>query len=282
MFNFLHTFHPTPVLISLGIIQIRWYGLFIVIGALLAMTVALKLAKHYNIKTDTMIDLSFYLILFGIIGARIYDDLLEVQYYIHHPLQTVEIWKGGLAIHGGIIAGAIVLYFFAKKQTKINKQSTWANFWMFSAIAVTVLPLAQAIGRWGNYFNQELFGRPTNLPWGIPIDIANRPWQYISSNFFHPTFLYESIGNLIIFLILLAINIYIIKKKQFTTYYYQLCVAAYLIGYSILRFSLEFIRIDWAPAWLGLRAPQWASLVLIVVSIAIVLLPKFKKRDSLN
>jgi phosphatidylglycerol:prolipoprotein diacylglycerol transferase len=244
------------------------------LGAVAAMCVAIKLASYYKIEKDTVIDLAFYLILFGILGARVYAIFLELPYYIEHPLQTLEIWKGGLAIHGGIISGALVVYFFAKKK-KIN-------FWLLSSLVVTVLPLAQTIGRWGNYFNQELFGLPTNLPWGIPIDILNRPVDYISFEYFHPTFLYESIGNLIIFLILIIINYYFIKKNIKNTNCYMLLVTCYLSAYSLLRFSLEFIRIDHTPTFFNLRTPQIASLLIIIIVIITIILPKYKKRDSLN
>lgn len=271
---FLHTFDPQPILISFGFIQIHWYGLFIVFGALSAIGTTIKLALYYDIKKEKIIDLAFYLIILGIIGARIYHVFLEFPYYISYPLDIFKVWQGGLAIHGGIIAGVIFLYFYARRQ-KIN-------LWLYASIAVPGLALAQAIGRWGNYFNQELFGRPTNLPWGIPINVINRPLEYISAEYFHPTFLYESIGNLIIFAILIALHIYTIKKKKIKIYFYKLQVASYLILYSILRFSTEFIRIDPTPEILGLRFPQIASLILIIVSINILLLPKLKKRDNLN
>ncbi len=272
--NFLHSFEPNPILISFGFIKIHWYGLFVVLGILACIGVAIKLAGYYKIKKDKVIDLAFYLIILGIIGARIYHVFLELPCYLQYPLDIFKVWQGGLAIHGGIIAGVIFLYFYARKY-KIN-------LWLYAAITVPGLALAQAIGRWGNYFNQELFGLPTSLPWGIPINLMNRPLEYISAEYFHPTFIYESIGNLIIFAILIALHIYIIKKKIFKTYSYKLIAMSYLILYSILRLSTEFIRIDRTPELLGLRLPQVVSIIIIIVSIIILLLPKLKKRDTLN
>lgn len=257
MINFLHNFHPQSILISIGLIDIYWYGFFILVGAILALLITIKLASYHKIDKEVVVDLAFWLILGGIIGARIYHVFLELPYYISNPIDIFKIWQGGLAIHGGIIAGLTIIWFFAKK----NK----INFWLITALITPGLALAQAIGRWGNYFNQELFGLPTSLPWGIPIDIINRPLEFLSSQYFHPTFLYESIGNLIIFTILISIHIWIIKKPSVNRY--SLCVISYAILYSILRFSTEFIRIDSTPVIYGWRWPQIASIIIILVSI---------------
>jgi len=258
MFNFLHTFNPSPILATVGPINIYWYGFFILLAALAALAVSLYLAKLYNIKTDIIIDLAFWLIIGGLIGARLYDVLLELPYYLANPLDIFKVWQGGLAIHGGIIGGGLALYFYVKKYNY--------NFWQLSAIAVTVLPLGQAIGRLGNYFNQELFGYPTDLPLGIPIDMVHRPWQYFDYNYFHPTFLYELIGNLIIFLILFILHYLYIKKNKTNAFYLVLLVLYFLL-YSFLRFFLEFIRIDATPVIFGLRFPQIISLLIIFLSL---------------
>ena len=305
MINFLHTFHPEPILISLGPVNIYWYGFFILLGALAAISVTIKLASYYNIDKNIIIDLAFWLIIGGIIGARIYHVLLELPYYINHPLNIFKIWQGGLAIHGGIIAGIIIIWIFASRWPLVSDlrhpydfkrkecgssedaaasaADHWSNFWLLTALLTPGLALAQAIGRWGNYFNQELFGLPTGKAWGIPIDIVNRPIEYITSGFFHPTFIYESLGNLFIFIILIAIHVWIIKNKKNTTSY-KLQATSYLILYSILRFSLEFIRIDATPEFLGLRWPQVISLFIILVSLIFLaltlLLPKLK--NSVN
>ncbi len=267
--NFLHTFHPNPILISLGPINIYWYGFFIVLGTLTAIFITLKLADYYKIKKETIIDLAFWLIINGVIGARLYHILLELQYYLSNPLDVIKIWQGGLAIHGAILAGIIVIWRFSKKHQY--------NFWLLSSIIVPGLALAQAIGRWGNYFNQELFGKPTKLAWGIPIDLANRPIEYISNEFFHPAFLYESIGNLLIFFILISIHIWIIRKNKKKNYSYFLArqslgdggllLTSYFLLYSILRFFIEFIRLDPTYVILGLRFPQIVSLLIIFASI---------------
>lgn len=255
--NFLHTNIPQAILISLGPVNIYWYGVFIVTGLLLAMLTAFKLARYYNIKKDIIVDLSFWLIVGGIMGARLYHVGLEFSYYLENPLEIFKIWHGGLAIHGGIAAGIIIILIFSLKH-KIN-------FWLIGSIIVPGLALAQALGRWGNYFNQEIFGRQTDMPWGIPIEIAKRPAEYAIYDYFHPTFLYESIGNILIFAALIYFHVWIIKNKKFNNFYYTLCASVYLILYSVLRFSLEFVRIDRTPEILGLRFPQVVSIFIIIL-----------------
>ncbi|MEK7203334.1 MAG: prolipoprotein diacylglyceryl transferase [Patescibacteria group bacterium] len=271
MINFFHTFHPTPILASFGCVVIHYYGLFIMLGFLAAMAVILVLAKHQRIKQELIIDLAFWLLIFGIVGARLYHVFLELPFYIEQPLNIFKIWNGGLAIHGVIIAGALVVYWFSKKHR--------LNFWQLTTITVIGLPLAQAIGRWGNYFNQELFGWPTNLPWGIPIDQINRPWQYLNYNYFHPAFLYESIGDLIIFAILIVLYLFLFKKQQsslqetlprlekLTATNCNMCVISYAIMYSTLRFFMEFIRIDTTLMIFNLRFPQLISLLIFLMAI---------------
>jgi len=263
MINFLHTYHPVSILFSFFNINIHYYGLFVVLGILASIVVILILNKRQQIDLNIIIDIIFWLLIWGIIGARLYHIFLELPFYLNHPLNIFKIWNGGLAIHGAIIAGIFVIYWFSKKRQ--------LNFWQLSAIVAISVPLAQAIGRWGNYFNQELFGKPTILPWGIPIDPINRYVPYLNYNYFHPTFLYESIGNLIIFTILIILHFALFKKQtdnqKLINKNYKLCVAGYAIMYSILRFSLEFLRIDTTPIIYNLRFPQYVSLSIFFVAV---------------
>lgn len=265
MIGFLHNFLPEPIFFTLGPLSLRWYGLMIVLGALCAFLVALNLARKYQIKKDAVFDLTFWLIIFGILGARLYDVFLELPYYLKYPQKIFFFWEGGLAIHGAIIAGILVIYFFSKK-IKLN-------FWKLSALTVTVLPLAQAIGRFGNYFNQELFGKPTTLNWGIPIALNYRPLAYLEYSHFHPTFLYESLGLIIIFGLLLILNKKYFRKNKDCPNFFKFLTLIYLISYSVLRFSLEFIRIDKTPLFLNLRWPQIISLIIIIISIILIIYP---------
>ncbi|KKQ53898.1 MAG: Prolipoprotein diacylglyceryl transferase [Candidatus Falkowbacteria bacterium GW2011_GWC2_38_22] len=270
MFNFLHTYNPESILINIGPIKIYWYGFFIVSGILLGMIVIFKLADKYKVSKETIIDSVFYLIIAGIIGARAYHVLLEPSYYFANPLSVFKVWEGGLAIHGAIIAGLITTWFFAKKYC--------LDLWQLFAIYVPGLALGQAIGRWGNYFNQELYGTPTSLPWGIPIEPINRVNNYFDMYFFHPTFLYESIGSLLIFAILIYLHSWILKKEKPN---YKIIVYSYLFLYSILRFSLEFIRIDPTPEFIGLRWPQIISLIIIAI-ISTLFLKNYKTKNPLK
>jgi phosphatidylglycerol---prolipoprotein diacylglyceryl transferase len=271
MFNFLHNFSPTPVLISFGSLHVYWYGLFIVLGVLAALTVTLKLAKKFGLSPNKIFDLSFYAIIAGIIGARLYHVALEWPYYSQNLWNIFKVWQGGLAIHGGLIGGLLVVLYFCWKE-KIN-------FWLIAAIFSPGIVLGQAIGRWGNYFNQELFGTPTGLPWGIPIDLINRPVNYISAEFFHPTFLYEFLGDLAIFLILLFLVLKFLKKGWKN---YKIIFLLYLILYSTLRFFMEFLRTDTTAYLFGFRWPQIFSLAVIVISIILIFLPKIKKGEALS
>jgi len=274
MINWLHNFNPQALLVSFGPFHIYWYGLFMVSGILIALGTSSILAKYYKIKADTLLDLAFWLIINGLIGARLYDVLLELSYYKSNPLDIFKIWQGGLAIHGAIIAGLITTYFFARKH-KIS-------LWTLSALIVPGLALAQAIGRWGNYFNQELFGLPTSLPWGIPISILNRPIAYLDYDYFQPTFLYESLGCFVIFIILISFSIYLIKTKKINDYYCIWVSSLYMILYSILRFSLEYIRADVTPIIFHMRWPQVISLIIILASLGLLIFNSHGKKEKEN
>ena len=249
---------------NLGPLQINWYGFFVALGMLIALFLILKIGEKRKIKKEFLLDLFFWTIIFGVLGARLYDVILELPFYLKNPGQIIKIWEGGLAIHGGIIAGLLVFIFFAKK-TKIS-------FWKLGAISVPGLALAQAIGRFGNYFNQELFGLPTNLPWGIPIAQINRPLEFINETYFQPTFIYESLGSLIIFAILIFISYRQLKSEEEKKHRFDiLLVTLYMLLYSILRFSLEFIRIDYSPLIFNLRTPQVISLIMAISAIFIII-----------
>lgn len=263
MLSFWPNFYPQPILFSFGPIHIYWYGLIMVLAITAGLGVTLKLAKNYNLKAENIFDLGFWLIIGGLIGARLYDVGLNLPYYLTRPLDIIKIWQGGLAIHGAIIAGLIVIWVFAIR-LKIN-------FWKLSSLIVPGLALGQTIGRWGNYFNQELFGQPTNLPWGLPIAALNRPTTYANSQLFHPTFLYESLLCFFIFLILAAMNARAIKKNYLNSRFFIWSTASYVILYSIVRFMLEFIKIDVTPQIIGLRWPQIISLLLIISSLLILI-----------
>lgn len=265
MFSWLHNFLPSSILISFGPITIYWYGLLVVLGIVSALFLILFLAKRFKIDSEKIWDLSFYLVLFGLIGARVYEVFLEAPYYFSHPEQILKIWEGGLAIHGGIIAGLLTLIWFIKKHQ--------LDFWKVAAIITPGLAIGQAIGRFGNWFNQELFGKPTNLPWGIPIEIGLRPLEHLNKDFFHPVFFYES---LCLFLITAILVFILIKQKTSLSKNISMLVVAIYLGLSSLtRFLLEFIKADETPTIFNWRWPQIISFAIIVVAIFI-----FKKSKN--
>ncbi len=252
MFYFLHNFIPSSILWQAGPLTIRYYGLVLLLAMIAAILLSIKIASWYQIQKEKIIDLAIYLIIGGLIGARIYEIFLEFSYYQNNPLAIFKVWQGGLAIHGGIIGGFIALYLFSHD----NKISLLK----LSALVVPGLALGQAIGRWGNWFNQELFGLPSALPWSIPISPVNRPSNYLNFNFFHPTFLYESLACLV----LAALLFYFAWRWRKNEKNQKFIVIIYLSSYAFIRFMLEFIKIDETPVWLGLRWPQIASLLMII------------------
>jgi len=274
MINFLHTFNPQPILFQLGFLKIHWYGVFIVLGIACGLFVVLKLAKKVSVSSDEIFDLGFYAIIFSLIGARVYAVFLELDFYLSHPFEIIAVWHGGLAIHGAIIGGVstVLVYCYFKKKF----------FWLFADLVAPALALGQAIGRFGNYFNQELFGGPTNLPWGIPIALQNRPEQFLNFQYFHPTFLSESVLNFFNFCFLVFLFLVIKGKYKVLGIKYQgVIFLVYLINYSLIRICMEILRQDPTPEFFGVRLPILVSL-LIIISSATFIIFKLKKPNFLN
>jgi phosphatidylglycerol:prolipoprotein diacylglycerol transferase len=243
----------------------------IAIGAFLGFIALLSIAKRYGLKKDDIYDLTFYLIIFGLIGDRLYYVLYAWHYYSQNLWDILKIWEGGLAIHGAMIAGILVIYFYGRKH-KIN-------FWLLLDIFIIALPLAMAFGRWGNYFNQELFGRPTGLAWGIPILPEKRPPEFVNNNYFHPTFLYECLWNLFIFFVLYSWHKFRLKNKNPEQIQGLGNIAlAYFILYSVGRFFNEFLRLDYSPYFLGLRWAQFFSLLIIGSCLLIFIFRLYRQR----
>lgn len=256
MLSWLHNFIPDATLFVWGPFTIRWYGLFVVLGIVAGFNLSLYLAKKFQKNSEHLWDLFFYLVLFGLVGARVYEIFLEWPYYRENLWQIPQIWQGGLAIHGALIAGVLTLLVWTIKHKE--------NFWFWVAILSPGFSLGQALGRFGNWFNQELFGRPTNAPWGIPIEAAHRPELYQNAEFFHPTFLYESLGLICLTIVLVLL---LKSQKDLSQKRSLLVVTVYLVGAALLRFFLEFIKIDKTPLILGWRWPQVFTLLIITIAI---------------
>ena len=275
---FLYSYHPTPILFNLGFAQIRWYGLLITISIVISFFIAKKLFKKYDLQEKILYDLGFYLVIFGLIGARLGHVLYQLSYYLNHPLEIIQIWKGGLAIHGAVIAGILVTWIYFKKyKEKLN-----LNFLLLLDILAPLVILSQAIGRWGNYFNQELYGLPLNTWWSIPINYINRLPGYESFQFFHPIFLYESLWCLLVFMLLIYLHKLRLSHTQGNCpLFFGSITILYLFLYSIQRFLIGFLRIDPQIIYLNLRLDQWFSLILIILSFVIFFTIKKSKNSPI-
>lgn len=256
--NFLHTYNPEPIALTIGFLDIFWYGIIIAGAVLIGFIITLQLAKKRQVNANHIYNLLFWIIIFGLIGGRIGHIIGEWAYYRTSPAAIIKIWDGGLAIHGVILASALTAYIYGRAKR--------ISFWKFSDLIIVSLPLMQSIGRWGNYFNQELFGKPTNAAWGIPIDIAKRPAGFEQYTYFHPVFLYESLLMLVVFIIMIVLfRKGDMKIGQLTLLYF--------IVFSSIRFSLDFFKIDMLAIG-PLLLTQWLSIVLFIGAMAIWLWSK--------
>lgn len=245
------------------------------LGAVLGYLLVRRLAQGAGIDPEQITDLTLWLMLFGFLGARLYHVLNEPAYYAANPLEIFAIWNGGLAIHGGIAAGVIVIWFWAKRNGPARHpiqsppEGTSSGL-PFLTVLDTVAPgllLGQAIGRWGNYFNQELFGSPTDLPWKLFIAPEHRPEGFAGEAFFHPTFLYESLGSLLILVFVLVL----LRRMRRAGSGFSGLVAFLSLGlWQLLRFGTELLRIDRVPEVLGVRLPLLVSSALAVAAFLLL------------
>jgi phosphatidylglycerol:prolipoprotein diacylglycerol transferase len=242
---------PGPIVVKLGPIVIRWYGLLIASAVLLGVSLSQYLAKRRYVNPDLISDLSIWLVIGAIPAARLYYVLFQWSEYSQHPERIIAIWQGGIAIHGAIIGGIIAALIFARLK-KIS-------FWQLTDLVAPSLILGQAIGRWGNFFNSEAFGRPTDLPWKLYIPPDHRPVDLVDFEYFHPTFLYESLWNLMVFALLLTLFFRALSKKSSLKIGTGTLFLVYGIAYSLGRFWIEGLRTD--SLMLGpLRMAQMVSL----------------------
>ncbi len=231
-----------PVAFKILGIEIAWYGILIFLGILFGIGVATYRAKKEGLYSDIIIDLALLAVPAAIIGARVYYVIFSWDFYRQNPWEIFNTRRGGLAIHGAIIAGVLVGYLFCRYKK--------VDFWVLADVCAPSIILGQAIGRWGNFINQEAHGGPTNLPWGIEIEGVK----------VHPTFLYESLWNFGVFGFLL----YYSNRKKYDGQIFVL----YLILYSAARFFIESLRTD--SLMLGsFKVAQLVSILSIVGAIII-------------
>lgn len=246
---------PGASSISLGPLQLRAYGLMIALGVIAAVHLSKRRWAARGGDPEQITVIALWGVPAGLIGARAYHVLTDWKRFHYEDgwLEALAVWKGGLGIPGGMAAG-VAAGVWAMRRQNADRAG------MIDAI-VPGLPLAQAIGRFGNWFNQELFGRPTGLPWGLRIDRAHRPDGYLDSELFHPTFLYESLWNAALCAALIALD----ARRKLKP---GSLLAVYVGGYGAGRLWVESIRIDSASLVLGVRVNIWMSLLLIGASAA--------------
>ena len=250
---------PGPIIFEIGPIVVRWYGLLIALAVLIGVTLSQYLAKRRGVNSDLLGDLAIWLVVAAIPCARLYYVLFEWKEYVQRPGDIVAIWQGGIAIHGAIIGGTIATILFARLHR--------ISLWQLLDLVVPSLILGQAIGRWGNFFNSEAFGKPTDLPWKLYIEPRYRPLELLNSDYFHPTFLYESLWNLAVFVLLLSLFFW--GLKNYDRLKTGTLAAVYLIAYSLGRVWIEWLRTD--SLMLGpLKVAQIVSLSAIALGLLIL------------
>jgi prolipoprotein diacylglyceryl transferase len=249
--------------IEVGPLQLRAYGLMIVLGVVAAVAFAQRRWAARGGDPGDIAALAVWAVPAGLVGARIYHVVTEPQLFRGRWLHAFAVWEGGLGIPGGIAAGVIVGALVARRRGL-----------PIPALLDTVAPalaLAQAIGRWGNWFNQELFGGPTTLPWGLRVDLSQRPAGYERFATFHPTFLYESLWNLTLVGVLLVVERLLGLRPG------RLFVV-YVAGYAAGRLWVEGLRIDPANRIAGLRVNEWVSLLVLAACVAVLVIDWWRHR----
>lgn len=244
---------PGAIAFQLGPIVVRWYGILMATAIVVGLWLGHREARRKGLPADDIISAGQWAILAGLVGARLYEVAFNWDYYGQFPQKIIAVWEGGLAIHGGLIVGPLVGAWLAAR-------------WRLPVLAALDVAapsaaIGQAIGRWGNFFNEEAFGRPTNLPWKLYIAPSHRPPGYTQDDYFHPTFLYESLWDLGLFLVLALWLRRRLEDRPGALFF------AYIGLYSLGRFVIEGLRLD--SFWLGsLRVPQLASVAGVIIAVA--------------
>ncbi|MGG1686775.1 prolipoprotein diacylglyceryl transferase [Pseudalkalibacillus sp. NRS-1564] len=245
------------VALELGPISIYWYGIIIAFGAYLGLLLAMRETKRQGLPKETFVDLILWAVPIAIISARIYYVIFQWSYYKDNPGDIFAIWEGGIAIHGALIGSVITAIIFTRKRG--------LSFWKIADIAAPSIILGQAIGRWGNFMNQEAHGGPVTRAFlenlMLPDFIINQ--MYIDGTYYHPTFLYESLWNIAGVVLLVILQRTGVKRGE--------VFLTYVTWYSIGRLYIEGLRTDSLMLTESLRVAQVISVVLIIVSIALII-----------
>ncbi|HDS3717095.1 TPA: prolipoprotein diacylglyceryl transferase [Staphylococcus aureus] len=255
-----------PVAFNLGPLSVRWYGIIIAVGILLGYFVAQRALVKAGLHKDTLVDIIFYSALFGFIAARIYFVIFQWPYYAENPGEIIKIWYGGIAIHGGLIGGFIAGVIVCKVKN--------LNPFQIGDIVAPSIILAQGIGRWGNFMNHEAHGGPVSRAFLEQLHLPNFIIEnmYINGQYYHPTFLYESIWDVAGFIILVNIRKHLKLGETFFLY---------LTWYSIGRFFIEGLRTDSLMLTSNIRVAQLVSILLILISISLIVYRRIKYNPPL-
>lgn len=257
-----------PIAFNLGGIQVHWYGIIIASAVVLATILAVQEAKRRRIDPDSIYDLILWALPVAIITARMYYVIFEWGYYQNHVDEIVRVWDGGIAIYGALIGAGIVVYLFCR--------ANWIPVWLMLDIIAPVLIMAQGIGRWGNFMNQEAFGRITSLTFLHSLHLPHFIIQQmlIDGAYRQPTFLYESLWDILGFIVLMSLRH---KKHLFKQGEVFL---SYVIWYAFGRFFVEGMRTD-SLMLLGIRVSQWLSVILFIGAIGILVFRRESMRERL-
>jgi prolipoprotein diacylglyceryl transferase len=250
---------PSSGTLEIGPVNLNAYGLMIALGVVTAVRIAGKRAERINAATmDDLSSIALWAVPAGVLGGRAYHVLTDYEKFQGNWGDVIKVWQGGLGIWGGITVGVLVGFWRAKKMN--------LDAWVLVSCSVPGIAVAQAIGRWGNWWNQELFGRPTDLPWALEVsDATALKAGFAEGTTFHPTFLYESLGCLVLAVALIAV------EKKLKPGRGRL-LAWYVAGYTALRFFIEGLRIDEAKELAGFRFNQWVSIIAFAIAVAFLVL----------
>jgi phosphatidylglycerol---prolipoprotein diacylglyceryl transferase len=240
--------------LQIGGFTLRWYGLLIASAVLIGVNLSIYLAKKRQMNSEAIGDLAIWLVVAAIPCARLYYVLFKWDYYQNHLGEIVAVWQGGIAIHGAILGGALAAWIFSKVRHM--------EFWALADVVAPSVALGQAIGRWGNFFNSEAFGAPTDLPWKLYIPYSRRPEEFQDKEYFHPTFLYEFLWNIGVFGILMLL--FFRSLKAWKPLRNGTLFSIYLIAYSLGRVWIEALRTDSLMVG-SLKMAQVISLVGVAI-----------------
>ncbi len=241
---------PERNVIEIGPLTIFFYGILIAIGVIVAIIVARRRYVRFGGDGEFFETVAIWAVVIGFLGARAAYVVTHTARFVDRPHAVFFIWEGGLALYGGLTFGALTVIYLVHKRN--------ADLFSFGDAVAIGVPLAQAIGRWGNYFNQELFGTPSTLPWAIIIDPVNRPPQFADFETFHPTFLYESVWNA---LILVPVILWLEKRGKLAK---GSSFGVYIVMYSFIRFWMELLRTDTTFRLFGISRNGWVSLAVFI------------------